>query len=33
MGYPVEYRYTKDHEWVSIDGNLARIGITEHAQG
>jgi len=32
MGYPVEYRYTKDHEWVSVKGNVARIGITDHAQ-
>lgn len=33
MSYPAEYRYTEDHEWVKIDGNRARIGITEHAQG
>jgi len=32
MGYPVEYRYTKDHEWVSVEGTVARIGITDHAQ-
>jgi len=32
MAYPVEYRYTKDHEWVAVDGNRARIGITDHAQ-
>jgi len=32
MAYPSEYRYTKDHEWVSIDGDRARIGITDHAQ-
>ena len=32
MGYPVEYRYTKDHEWVSVEGAVARIGITDHAQ-
>ncbi|MCY3702686.1 MAG: glycine cleavage system protein GcvH [Rhodospirillales bacterium] len=25
-------RYTKDHEWVSVDGDLATIGITEYAQ-
>lgn len=25
-------RYTKDHEWVKIEGNLARVGITDHAQ-
>ena len=32
MNYPANLRYTKDHEWVSIDGNVATIGITEFAQ-
>ncbi len=32
MAYPVEYRYTKDHEWVAVEGNRARVGITDHAQ-
>ncbi len=32
MAYPVEYRYTKEHEWIAVDGNRARIGITDHAQ-
>jgi glycine cleavage system H protein len=32
MPYPSEYRYTKDHEWVHLEGNRARIGITDHAQ-
>ena len=32
MSYPAEYRYTKDHEWLKIEGNRARIGITDHAQ-
>ncbi len=32
MGYPAEYRYTKDHEWIAVEGNRARIGITDHAQ-
>lgn len=32
MAYPAEYRYTKDHEWVQLEGNRARIGITDHAQ-
>ncbi len=27
-----DLKYTKDHEWVKIEGNLARIGITDHAQ-
>jgi len=33
MTYPTQFRYTKEHEWVSLEGNKARIGITEHAQG
>lgn len=32
MSYPENLRYTKDHEWVSIDGNTATIGITDFAQ-
>jgi len=32
MNYPANLRYTKDHEWVSIDGNTATIGITDFAQ-
>lgn len=31
MAYPAEYRYTKAHEWIHLQGNLARVGITEHA--
>ncbi|MBE0517922.1 MAG: glycine cleavage system protein GcvH [Thermoplasmata archaeon] len=27
-----DLKYTKNHEWVKIEGNLARIGITDHAQ-
>ena len=30
--YPAEYRYTKDHEWIDIVGNRARVGITAYAQ-
>jgi glycine cleavage system H protein len=30
--YPDNYYYTKDHEWVKIDGNKARVGITDFAQ-
>ena len=30
---PEDLRYTKDHEWAKIEGNRARIGITDHAQG
>ena len=30
--YPGSYRYTKDHEWISIEGDVATLGITDHAQ-
>ena len=33
MNIPVELKYTKDHEWVKIDGETATIGITNFAQG
>lgn len=33
MNTPSELKYTKDHEWVKIDGNVATIGITDFAQG
>ncbi len=33
MNFPEELKYTKDHEWVRIDGDTATIGITEFAQG
>jgi glycine cleavage system H protein len=32
MNTPKELRYTKDHEWVRLEGNIATIGITEFAQ-
>ena len=32
MNIPAELKYTKDHEWVSIDGEVATIGITDFAQ-
>lgn len=32
MNFPAELKYTKDHEWVRIEGNEAYIGITEFAQ-
>lgn len=32
MNFPQELKYTKDHEWVKIDGDVAVIGITEFAQ-
>ncbi|ULQ51200.1 glycine cleavage system protein GcvH [Flavihumibacter fluvii] len=33
MNIPANLRYTKDHEWISIEGNIATIGITDFAQG
>jgi glycine cleavage system H protein len=32
MAYPRTYRYTKEHEWIEVKGDLATIGITDHAQ-
>ena len=32
MNFPETLRYTKDHEWISLDGNTATIGITDFAQ-
>lgn len=32
MNFPPELRYTKDHEWIKLDGNIATIGITDYAQ-
>ena len=32
MNFPENLRYTKDHEWVSLEGNIATIGITDFAQ-
>ena len=33
MNAPAELKYTKDHEWVRIEGNTAIVGITDFAQG
>jgi len=33
MSTPSELKYTKDHEWIKIEGNLATVGITDFAQG
>lgn len=30
--YPENYRYTKEHEWVSVEGDTGTVGITHHAQ-
>ena len=32
MNIPSELKYTKDHEWVKIDGDIATVGITDFAQ-
>lgn len=32
MNIPQELKYTKDHEWIKVDGNVAMIGITDFAQ-
>jgi glycine cleavage system H protein len=32
MAYPTKYRYTKQHEWVDVNGDVATIGITDYAQ-
>ncbi len=33
MNYPKELKYTKEHEWLRVEGNQAYIGITDFAQG
>ena len=33
MNLPANLKYTKDHEWISIEGDVATVGITEFAQG
>ncbi len=33
MNIPAELKYTSDHEWVRIEGNIATVGITDFAQG
>jgi glycine cleavage system H protein len=32
MPYPEKYRYTREHEWIQLDGNIGIIGITDYAQ-
>ena len=32
MAYPTQYRYTKEHEWIDVKGDIATIGITDYAQ-
>ena len=33
MNIPADLKYTKDHEWIKIDGDVATVGITDFAQG
>jgi glycine cleavage system H protein len=32
MAYPANYRYTREHEWIAVDGAIGSIGITDYAQ-
>jgi glycine cleavage system H protein len=32
MSYPADFKYTKEHEWIKVDGTTGTIGITDHAQ-
>jgi glycine cleavage system H protein len=32
MSYPADYKYTKEHEWISVDGTKGAVGITDYAQ-
>ena len=32
MNFPEDLKYTKEHEWVRVEGDIAIVGITEHAQ-
>jgi glycine cleavage system H protein len=32
MAYPTDRKYTKEHEWIQVNGNSATVGITDHAQ-
>lgn len=33
MNFPADLKYTKDHEWIRVDGDVAYVGITDYAQG
>jgi glycine cleavage system H protein len=33
MNFPADLKYTPDHEWIRVEGNIGTIGITDHAQG
>ena len=32
MGYPAQFKYSKDHEWIEVKGGVATVGITDYAQ-
>jgi glycine cleavage system H protein len=32
MTYPTTFKYTKDHEWIEVDGDRGKVGITDYAQ-
>lgn len=32
MAYPAQYRYTREHEWIQVDGTQGTVGITDYAQ-
>ena len=33
MNFPADLKYTKDHEWIKVEGTIGTIGVTDHAQG
>ena len=33
MNFPADLKYTKDHEWIKVEGNIGTVGVTDHAQG
>lgn len=33
MTFPEDCKYTNDHEWIRVEGNIGTIGVTDHAQG
>ena len=33
MNIPTDLRYTSDHEWIRLEGDIATVGVTDYAQG
>lgn len=33
MNFPEDLKYTKEHEWLRVEGNIGTVGVTDHAQG